>query len=256
LSRLLPGGGATGSVFAARDLVAAGNPLPTTILSMAVSWWISMTVLAALVVACTAPGAIAGTIPRSHMVVSGFLLTAFVVGGAVAARLLRSARVRGRLERLAMGMAARLGTTGSRWWTIGEAAHHLGRRQLFGVAGWALAAWVCDVAALGVSFVALGHLLDIGVLLVGYGLVNLLSALPELTPGWLGVLEVTLAVTYAAFGVPVGVAAAAVVGYRLVSYWLPVVAGVPFALRTFRAFGSSVERRSSQPCPTTLSAVA
>jgi uncharacterized protein (TIRG00374 family) len=155
-----------------------------------------------------------------------------------------------------MGMAARLGTTGSQWRTIGEAAHHLGRRRLFGVAGWALAAWVCDAAALAVSFAALGHPLDIGVLLIGYGVVNLLSALPELTPVWLGVLEVTLAVTYAAFGVPVGVAAAAVLGYRLVSYWLPVVAGVPFALSTLRALSPSVERQTPQPCPTKLSAVA
>ena len=63
LSRVLPGGGAAGSVFAARELVAVGNPVPLTVLSMVVSWWISMTALAVLVVAGTAPQPPSGRSP-------------------------------------------------------------------------------------------------------------------------------------------------------------------------------------------------
>jgi uncharacterized protein (TIRG00374 family) len=69
------------------------------------------------------------------------------------------------------------------------------------------------------------------VLLVGYGLANLISALPELTPGWLGVIETSVAVALSTFGVPTGIAVVAVLLYRLVSYWLPTAAGVPAAVR-------------------------
>jgi hypothetical protein len=259
LSRVLPGGGATGSVFAARELVNLGNPVPLTVLSMAVSWCISMTALAALVVAGTAPAAAAGTIPWSYLAVPSLLLAAFLVGGVVAGRLLPSSRMQWRVARLLQRAADRFGTVGSREaeWSIDAAAIGLRSPRLLGVAGWALAAWICDAAALAVSVVALGHPLDIGVLLVGYGLVNLLSALPELTPGWLGVLETTLTVAYAAFGVPVGVAVAAVLLYRLVSYWLPVAAGVPFAIGTIRSLRPTRRARPSrqvQPIPEQMAA--
>jgi uncharacterized membrane protein YbhN (UPF0104 family) len=38
-----------------------------------------------------------------------------------------------------------------------------------------------------------------------------------------------VAVTLAAFGVPEGIAVVAVLIYRLVSYWLPTIAGIPAA---------------------------
>ena len=99
-------------------------------------------------------------------------------------------------------------------------------RFLWPLLGWAALTWVVDAAALWVMFLGFGVRLHPAVLLVGYGLANLINALPELTPGWLGVLETTLAATYAALGVPAGVAVVAVLCYRLVSYWLPVAAGV------------------------------
>ena len=69
----------------------------------------------------------------------------------------------------------------------------------------------------------------------GGGIADLLQALPELTPGWLGVLEGTLSVTYAAFGVPAGLTVVAVLAYRLISHWLPVAAGLPPAIALMRA---------------------
>jgi hypothetical protein len=74
-------------------------------------------------------------------------------------------------------------------------------------------------------FLGFGVHLHPAVLLVGYGLANLINALPELTPGWLGVMETALAAAYAGLGAPAGVAVVAVLCYRLVSYWLPVAAG-------------------------------
>ena len=208
LSRLLPGGGAAGSVFAARELVAAATrcrprsspwPSPGGYRDGAGGNWWSPALHRQLS---------RGTIPRPH---SASCLCGRGRGSRPAPPKRSGSRAAGRL---ATQMAARIGTAGPRWRTI-EAAHHPGRRRLLGVAGWALAAWVCDAAALAVSFVALGHPLDIGVLLVGYGLVNLLSALPELTPGWLGVLEATWRDSCSLRGLG-GSHCRRVLGYRLV----------------------------------------
>lgn len=54
----------------------------------------------------------------------------------------------------------------------------------------------------------------------------MINALPELTPGWLGVMESALALAYVALGVPAGIALMAVLAYRLLSYWLPVAVGL------------------------------
>ena len=105
-------------------------------------------------------------------------------------------------------------------WSIDAAAIGVRSRRLLGVAGWAFAAWVCDAAALTASFAALGHPLDVGP--VGWLRAGQPAQRPPRAhPGWLGVLEATLAVAYAAFRVPAGVAVAAVLIYR----WCPAAAG-------------------------------
>jgi uncharacterized protein (TIRG00374 family) len=53
---------------------------------------------------------------------------------------------------------------------------------------------------------------------------NIASAIP-LTPGGLGVIEVTLVAITVGFGAPRATAVLAVLGYRLVSYWLPLLPG-------------------------------
>jgi uncharacterized protein (TIRG00374 family) len=107
-------------------------------------------------------------------------------------------------------------------------------RRLLPLLGWAATSWIVDAAALWLMFLGFGITLHPAVLLVGYGLANLINALPELTPGWLGVLESALAAAYAALGVPAGFAVMAVLSYRLVSYWLPVVAGLGPAVGMLR----------------------
>jgi hypothetical protein len=100
---------------------------------------------------------------------------------------------------------------------------------------WAALSWICDAAALWLVFAACGHRLSLVALLVGYGSANLLNSIPELTPGWLGVFEAALSATYIGLGVPSGVAVAAVLIYRLASFWLPVAAGIGPAVRSFTA---------------------
>ena len=67
LSRILPGGGAAGSVFAARAIVAQGNEVPRTAASMVVAWWVSMTTLALVVGVGTATGIPSGVVGIAHL---------------------------------------------------------------------------------------------------------------------------------------------------------------------------------------------
>jgi uncharacterized protein (TIRG00374 family) len=89
---------------------------------------------------------------------------------------------------------------------------------------WAAANWLLDAASLWVFLVAFGaHVSPIDVL-VGYGLANILAVIP-VTPSGLGVIELTIIAVLKGFGVPSGVAAAGVLSWRLVNFWLPIPFG-------------------------------
>lgn len=89
---------------------------------------------------------------------------------------------------------------------------------------WAAANWLLDATSLWVFLLAFGaHVSPIDVL-VAYGLANILAVIP-LTPSGLGVIEITIIAVLKGFGVPSGVAAAGVLSWRLVNFWLPIPFG-------------------------------
>jgi hypothetical protein len=89
---------------------------------------------------------------------------------------------------------------------------------------WAAANWLLDASCLFVFIVALhGYVSPIN-LLVAYGLANILAVIP-ITPGGLGIIEGILIPALHGFGVPLDVAGPAVLGYRVVNFWLPIPAG-------------------------------
>ncbi len=89
---------------------------------------------------------------------------------------------------------------------------------------WAAANWLLDASSLYVFLLAFGaHISPIDVL-VAYGLANILAVIP-LTPSGLGVIELTIIAVLKGFGVPGGVAAAGVLSWRLVNFWLPIPFG-------------------------------
>jgi uncharacterized protein (TIRG00374 family) len=97
---------------------------------------------------------------------------------------------------------------------------------------WAAANWLLDAASLWVFLVAFGRLVDPDALLVAYGLANVLAAIP-VTPGGLGVVEGVATSVLVGFHTPRGVAILAVLGWRLVNFWLPIPAGA-FAYLSLR----------------------
>lgn len=108
---------------------------------------------------------------------------------------------------------------------------------------WAALNWLFDAASLWVFVLAFGHLVSPIDLLVAYGLANILAVIP-ITPSGLGVVEGVLIPTLAGFGVPKAVAILAVLGYRLVNFWLPIPAGgVSYLSLRFSGEGKARRRR-------------
>lgn len=99
----------------------------------------------------------------------------------------------------------------------------LGARGWLTAGAWLAAAWLTDVACLAAAFYAVGATPPWDGLLLAYCAAQLVTILP-ITPGGLGVVEGSLTLALVAFGGAQESTLAAVLLYRLVSYWglLPV----------------------------------
>ena len=121
--------------------------------------------------------------------------------------------------------------------------------RAFGISfGWAAADLLLDLLSLDLMFLAFGYQPGFGPVAVAYAAANLASAIP-LTPGGLGVVEVTLVAITVGFGSPRAIAVLAVLGYRVVNYWLPLLPGAVayLRLRLKRGESNSAERAGSTP---------
>ncbi len=88
----------------------------------------------------------------------------------------------------------------------------------------AFAYWGFDIGALWAAFHAFDHSPPGAVLVAGYYVGTLGSALP--LPGGIGGVEGGMIGAFVGFGVAAPLATVAVLGYRTISYWLPTVPGV------------------------------
>jgi uncharacterized membrane protein YbhN (UPF0104 family)/pimeloyl-ACP methyl ester carboxylesterase len=92
------------------------------------------------------------------------------------------------------------------------------------VTGWAAANWLADAGVLAVSILAVGAAVPWPDLLLAYG-AGIAAQSFSVTPGGLGVAEGTLSLALVAAGLHASQALAAVLLYRLVSFWLVTLAG-------------------------------
>jgi len=81
-----------------------------------------------------------------------------------------------------------------------------------------------DIAALGALFAATGHPIPVDALILGYVIGYMANMLP--IPGGFGVLEGGLAGMLIAYGAPPTQAAAAVVVYHAIAFWVPSLGGL------------------------------
>ncbi|CAN5207874.1 YbhN family protein [soil metagenome] len=84
-----------------------------------------------------------------------------------------------------------------------------------------------DILCLFFVFVAAGHAINAAVLLAAYGLPRLLGKISIF--GGLGVVEGSGVALFTLLGVPAGVSVVVMLVFRLISFWLPVAAGLPMA---------------------------
>jgi uncharacterized membrane protein YbhN (UPF0104 family) len=109
--------------------------------------------------------------------------------------------------------------------TLGELRSvRLRRRAGAWVAALLALCWLADASCLITGFLAVGARPPWSALLLAYSVAQLLSFLP-LTPGGLGVVEGSLTVGLATGGVGLGHVLAAVLVYRLLSYWATLPLG-------------------------------
>src|SRR6185369_5369756 len=91
-----------------------------------------------------------------------------------------------------------------------------------------------DMLTLYFAFVAARQPLHVSVLLAGYG-VPILLGRTSFLPGGIAVIEVGMSAVYAGLGIDTQVAIVAVLTYRLISFWLPTLIGIPIAIAFTRA---------------------
>ncbi|HEX2259868.1 MAG TPA: flippase-like domain-containing protein [Actinomycetota bacterium] len=234
IGRVLPGGGATAGLFMAREMTLAGNPAATATSAALIGGMLGMAVLGVVVLTGGVTTVFRDEVSTAYLILIAVLLAAFVAAFALMVRILRSESVRstvfGWVEAVlkALRVNVNLETPLKFMEDVSSALPPL--RRLAGPAAWSALNWLADAAALWVLFLGFRHWLHPGVLLVGFGVAQVVTALP-VSPGGVGLVETGLAATYVAFGVPHGVAIVTVLAYRLASYWLPVAAGVPAYLR-------------------------
>jgi len=104
----------------------------------------------------------------------------------------------------------------------GEAVQMVRSGNLLVIAG-ALGYWAWDNAVLWATFHAFGFSPPITVILMGYLIGQLGGLLP--LPGGLGGIDAGLIGTLIVYGTPAAVTVAAVLVYRVILFWLPLLAG-------------------------------
>ncbi|HEX3802679.1 MAG TPA: lysylphosphatidylglycerol synthase transmembrane domain-containing protein [Solirubrobacteraceae bacterium] len=96
------------------------------------------------------------------------------------------------------------------------------RRPRIGLLG-AIVYWAFDIATLWAAFHAFGSSPPIALVVLGYYIGQLANALP--IPGGIGGVEGGMIGSFIAFGISGSTAALAVLAYRLISFWLPILPG-------------------------------
>jgi uncharacterized protein (TIRG00374 family) len=232
MSHILPGGAAVGTVINVRTMEREGVSPRRTGLALVLCVILSDIALALIFLAGMIYSLIKQHLPAGYIaaaIVVIPLLAALVgvvfllafrreLGARVVRRVARALhRVRHRIDPDALARTAQE--------LADEARAALTGRRFFIAMGLALANWLLDVSVLYLFFLALGHHQHFGALLVAYAVANMAAAIP-ITPSGLGFVEATLIGVSVAFGAPRQIAVVAVLGYRLVNFWLPLPVGL------------------------------
>ena len=230
VSHVTPFGSATGTLVNVSTLEARGIAASTTSEGIGLTSLVSTAALIALFgagFAATAGRHLSG----GYLMVAGVALGLVVLVLALALLVGAHPGIAERAGRKVARLARRIrpgidpekvAQTSKRLATLARSA--LTGRAFAASFGFASADLLFDLASLDLMFLAVRYQPGFGPLAIAYTVANIASALP-ITPGGLGVVEVTLVAIMVGFGAPRPTAVLAVVGYRIVNYWLPLIPG-------------------------------
>ena len=248
VSHLTPFGSATGTLVNASTLETEGIAAATTGEAIALT---SLTSAIALIVLFgTGLAATAGRhVSHQYLVIAGVALFLLAVVLAAVFTVGAHPAVAGQAGRWAASVArhVRPGIDPEKAAETSRRLASLARSALTGRAflasfGFAAGDLLFDLLSLDLVFLALRYQPGFGPLAVAYAAANIASAIP-VTPGGLGVIEVTLVAITVGFGAPRATAVLAVLGYRIVNYWLPLLPGAVAYLRLRLRPGADGKRK-------------
>jgi len=226
ISMTLPAGSAVSAAFAAQQYRRRGATLPTATLVAILSGIASVAGLVLLYAgglvgtAVTRPGE-----TRAAVLAGPAVLVAVIV-------LARSAWPGPAPDRARTRRAGRAGRVTEFIATTVRRARAVPARHWAAAIAFAAANWLLDLACLAAAAAACHLSVGYGELAAGYLAAQLARQLP-ITPGGLGLVETSLLAGLVTAGAGPANAAAAVLGYRLVSFWLllPIGAAAYLGLR-------------------------
>jgi uncharacterized protein (TIRG00374 family) len=233
VTKAVPGGAAIGAALQFRMLAASGVRMGTAGSTMAATSIVSTATLFALPFVALVLALFGAPIPKGLVLVAwaGGILFLLLVGlGVIAVNTDRPLEVVGGWIDAAATLIARRFGRQHRF----SVARLLAERDRVKTAlgerwGQALLAsagnWLLDYLALVAALQALDTRPRMSVVLLAYGAAAVLGMIP-ITPGGLGFVEAGLVGALTLAGVPAGDALLATLAYRLVSYWLPLPAGL------------------------------
>ena len=230
VSHVTPFGSATGTLLNISTLEAEGIAAATTGEAIGLTSLVSTVALIALF--GTGLVATAGRhVSATYLRIAGIALVLVVLVLAIALLVGAHPRIAERAGRRAARWARHLrpGIDPEQVAQTSGRLVRLARSALTGRAfaesyGFASADLLLDLLSLDLMFLAFRYQPGYGPLAVAYAAANIASVIP-VTPGGLGVIEVTLVALTVGFGAPRATAVLAVLGYRLVNYWLPLLPG-------------------------------
>lgn len=251
LGRAMPAGSAASLAIVVAGFHARGMDGVKTATAMWGAGVLSSAVLAMLLPVAALVGLVGGHLGRigiSAIVAAlAVLLITILLPVALRSPAAFGERVRGLLRPLARGpLRGRLHVDavadGARQGAENLSELASDRRLLARASAWAVANWLLDVTVVLVLALTVGVGTPVSAILLAYVVAQIAAAIP-LTPGGVGIVETAMIGTLVASGAPAAAATATVLGWRLISHWLPI----PFGLLLVPTLGARRDASVAEP---------